>query len=148
MSKLVGSKLGNLHEELLELNKRLENHGYTHNAILKLVHEFAVIDPLLVMSLRVMAEEAKVALALDCSLSVSAGVVEALLGRFFVDKGSLINSHNKFVPFWNLSSIEVEFLRGRGVAVLKESESLDELSDSQTIRYEEYLMIEKVYSLL
>lgn len=30
----------------------------------------------------------------------------------------------------------------------KESECFDELSDSQTIKYDEYLMIEKVYSLL
>ena len=80
-------------------------------------------------------------LALDCSQPLSFGTVDALMNKFLIDKGSLVNSHNKFVLFWNLSEIEFEFLRGRGVQVLKENDCLDELSDSQTIRYEEYIMI-------
>ena len=90
-----------------------------------MAHEFAVVDPLLVMSIRMLAEDAKLAMALDCSLPLPAVAVDALVGRFFVDKGSLINSHNKFVLFWNLTSIEVEFFKGRGVSVLKEGDSLD-----------------------
>ena len=90
-----------------------------------MTHEFAVVDPLLVMSVRMLAEEARLAMALDCSLPLPATAVDALIGRLFVDKGSLINSHNKFVIFWTLTSIEVEFLKGRGVTALKEGDSLD-----------------------
>ena len=58
------------------------------------------------------------------------------MNKFLVDKGSLVNSHNKFILFWNLSEIEFGFFKGRGVQILKESDCLDELSDNQTIRYQ------------
>jgi hypothetical protein len=52
------------------------------------------------------------------------------------------------VLFWPLNEIEYKSFRERGVIVAKENECFDELSDSRTLKYEEYLMVEKVYSLL
>lgn len=86
--------------------------------------------------------------ALDCSVPLGLGQVEVLMNKFFVDKEILTNPRNKYVLFWPLTEIEYESFRARGVPIAKENECFDELSDSQTIKYEEYLMVEKVYSLL
>lgn len=59
----------------------MENHGYTHNAILKLSHEFALIDPLLIASLRTVAEDYKMSHALDWNTSIGLGQTEALMGK-------------------------------------------------------------------
>ena len=148
MGRLVGGSLEAMHAQLIELHKRLEGHGFSHTAILRLSHEFALVDPLLVLSLRVVAEDYKMMQALDCAATLGLGQVEVLVNKFFVDRGALVNPRNKYVLFWPLSEVEYEFFRARGVAVSKESECFDELSDSQTVRYDEYLMIEKAFSLL
>lgn len=119
-----------------------------HTAILRLSHEFSLVDPLLILALRVVADDYKMAQALDCSAGLGLGQIEVLMNKFYVDKEVLTNPRNKYVLFWPLTEIEYESFRGRGVMIAKESECFDELSDSQTIRYEEYLMVEKVYSLL
>lgn len=106
------------------------------------------MDPLLILSLRVVAEDYKMMQAMDCAATLGLGQIEVLVSKFFVDRGALVNPRNKYVLFWPLTEVEYEFFRARGVAVGRENECFDELSDSQTIRYDEYLMIEKVYSLL
>lgn len=54
-----------------ELAKKMENHGYTHNTILKLSHEFALIDYLLIAALRTVAEDYKMSHALDWKIELS-----------------------------------------------------------------------------
>ena len=76
------------------------------------------------------------------------GQIEVLLNKFFVDKGALINNRNKYVLFWPLTEVEFEYFRSKAVPVLREKECFEELSDSQTLRYEQHIMIEKLYSLL
>jgi hypothetical protein len=55
MTKLVGGSLEVMHDQLIELQKRLEGHSFVHTAILRLSHEFALVDPLLILSLRTIA---------------------------------------------------------------------------------------------
>jgi hypothetical protein len=94
------------------------------------------------------ADDYKMTQALDCSSTLGLGQIEVLLNKFFVDKGALINNRNKYVLFWPLTEIEFEYFRSKAVPVLREKECFEELSDSQTLRYEEHIMIEKLYSLL
>lgn len=148
MARLVGCSLEGLHAQLIELQRRLEGHSFSHTAILRLSHEFALVDPLLVLGLRVVAEDYKMMQALDCAVPLGLGQVELLASKFFVDRGALVSPRNKYVLFWPLTEVEYEFFRARGVAVGKESECFDELSDPQTLKYDEYLMIEKAFSLL
>lgn len=54
---LVPSSAQGLHEQLKELQKKLENHSYAHTAVLKLSHEFAIVDPLLIAALRLLADD-------------------------------------------------------------------------------------------
>jgi hypothetical protein len=75
-----------MHEQLVELNKRLEGHTYLHTAIIRLSHEFALVDPLLILALRVVADDYKMAHALDCSAALGLGQVEVLMSKFYVDK--------------------------------------------------------------
>ena len=61
---------------LQELQKKLENHSYAHTAILKLCHEFAVVDPLLLASLRLLADDVQLSSnALDWLCPMSAGQI-------------------------------------------------------------------------
>lgn len=148
MARLVGASLEAMHAQLVELNKRLEDHSYLHTAVIRLSHEFALVDPLLVMALRVVAEDYKMVQALDCAAALGLGQVEVLMSKFYVDKEVLTNPRNKYVLFWPLNEIDYKSFHERGVLVAKESECFDELSDSQTLKYEEYLMVEKAFSLL
>lgn len=43
--------------------------------------------------------------------------------------------------FYPLSELEYEYFRLKGVPVVRESECFDELSDKQTLRYQDYLII-------
>jgi hypothetical protein len=38
MSRLIGPSLETMHAQLVELNKRLEDHSYVHTAIIRLSH--------------------------------------------------------------------------------------------------------------
>ena len=38
MIKLVGTSIENIYNGVVELQKKLENHNYSHNMILKLTH--------------------------------------------------------------------------------------------------------------
>lgn len=106
MARLVGSSLEAMHEQLVELHRRLEGHTYLHTAIIRLSHEFALVDPLLVLALRVVAEDYKMTQALDCSAPLGLGQVEVLMSKFYVDKEALINPRNKYILFWPLTEIE------------------------------------------
>jgi hypothetical protein len=119
MSRLVGGSLEKMHEQLVELHKRLEGHSFLHTAILRLSHEFALVDPLLILTLRTVAEDYKMTQALDCSATLGLGQIEVLMNKFFVDKGALVNPRNKYVLFWPLTEIEYEFFRGRGVVIAR-----------------------------
>ncbi len=86
MARLVGPSLEAMHGQLVELNKRLEDHSYLCTAIIRLSHEFALVDPLLIMALRVVAEDYKMGQALDCAAGMGLGQVEVLMSKFYVDK--------------------------------------------------------------
>lgn len=105
MARLVGSSLEVMHEQLVELHRRLEGHSYLHNIILRLSHEFSLVDPLLVLALRVVADDYKMTQALDCSAVLGLGQVEVLMSKFYVDKEVLVNPRNKYVLFWPLTEI-------------------------------------------
>ncbi len=106
------------------------------------------MDYLLLLVLRAIADEYKMVNALDCESSLTLGQVEILLNKFFVDKGAITNQRNKYVIFWSFEELEIGFLKERGILVQSEAENYEEISDPAPIKYEDCLMIEKVYSLL
>lgn len=81
VARLLPTSIHALHAELEELAKKLENHSYSHNAILKMSHEFAIIDPLLIAVLRTVAEDNKLSHALDWGTSLGIGQIEALWSK-------------------------------------------------------------------
>jgi hypothetical protein len=111
-----------------ELAKKLENHSYSHTAILKLAHEFAFVDSLLVATLRIVAEDHKMSHALDWSISLGPNQTEALMGKVTMEKDKAVpglTGRNKYVLFHLLGEFELEFYRSKGVPIAKENECFE-----------------------
>jgi hypothetical protein len=103
---LVPTSIQGLYEQLKELQKKLENHSYAHTAVLKLSHEFAIIDPLLVAVLRVLADDVQLTTkALDWTATLTLPQVELLLQRLTGDKSGVSQGRNRFVLFYPLTEI-------------------------------------------
>lgn len=107
LARLLPTSVNSLHAELEELAKKLENHSYSHNAILKMSHEFAMVDPLLIAALRTVAEDNKLSHALDWSTSLGMGQTEALWGKIVKEKekGEGLSGRNKYVLFYPLTEL-------------------------------------------
>jgi hypothetical protein len=81
--------------------------GWSPLAILKLCLQYGVVDALLIMVLRAVADDYKMTNALDCTNVMGLGQIEILMNKFFVDKNILINNKNKYIIFWTVSEVEV-----------------------------------------
>ena len=89
--------------------------------ILKPVIEYENVDYLLLLVLRVIADEYKMVNVLDCESTLTLGQVEILLNKFFVDKGAITNQRNKYVIFWNFEEHEINFLKEREIMIQTEA---------------------------
>jgi hypothetical protein len=64
-----------IYEYLLELNEKMSAKKYAQIFILKSLFETKIIDPLLVMVIRIIADEYKMVNALDCQEAFTLGQV-------------------------------------------------------------------------
>ena len=76
---------------------------------MKLSHEFALIDPLLIAALRVIADDYRMTHALDWEAGLGPGQTEALMSKMTMDKGGgeASNGRNRYVLFQGLSEVEL-----------------------------------------
>ena len=72
--------------------------------------------------LRTIAEDYKMSNALDWNLSLGLQQVDSLLAKITMEKETTqfgLNGRNKFVLFYQLTELELEFFKSRGVIIAK-----------------------------